>query len=372
MIVLIGCGSVCATLAGAHSGIWQVAIVWGIGVCLAIYSTAEASGAHLNPAITLAFTLVRPQDHGMTWKKAGLYVAAQFAGAIACAVVNLVVFWGTFKAFERKHNIVRGEKMSILTASAFGEYFPNPGLNSEYGGASYDQDDVTPLHAMMVEAWGTFILAFVIFGVTNDKNNGSWQPPVLIGSTVSIPGRASGCAQTDPPPPRGSPIWPPPPADSSPSWPQQAFRAAWRGAPGRGAPWAGCRDRPVPLGGPVEASRGCSGGGLPRGCSARTSGGRPVRSPQPRRAVLLFLYAPITQAGWNPARDFGPRLVAACAGWGSVAIPGPEGGFWVYIVGPCIGAPLGAALAEKVLWRDVQKAKADGASEADTVEVDKP
>jgi len=273
MIVLIGCGSVCATLAGAHSGIWQVAIVWGIGVCLAIYSTAEASGAHLNPAITLAFTLVRPQDHGMTWKKAGLYVAAQFAGAIACAVVNLVVFWGTFKAFERKHNIVRGEKMSILTASAFGEYFPNPGLNSEYGGASYDQDDVTPLHAMMVEAWGTFILAFVIFGVTNDKNKGSWQPPVLIGSTVSI---------------------------------------------------------------------------------------------------LLFLYAPITQAGWNPARDFGPRLVAACAGWGSVAIPGPEGGFWVYIVGPCIGAPLGAALAEKVLWRDVQKAKADGASEADTVEVDKP
>ncbi len=32
-------------------------------------------------------------------------------------------------------------------------------------------------------------------------------------------------------------------------------------------------------------------------------------------SALLALYAPITQAGWNPARDFGPRLVAYFAGW---------------------------------------------------------
>lgn len=46
-------------------------------------------------------------------------------------------------------------------------------------------------------------------------------------------------------------------------------------------------------------------------------------------SVLLSLYAPITQAGWNPARDFGPRLVAAAGGWGQIALPGPRGGFWV-------------------------------------------
>ena len=63
-------------------------------------------------------------------------------------------------------------------------------------------------------------------------------------------------------------------------------------------------------------------------------------------AVLISLFAPLTQAGWNPARDFGPRLVAFVLGWGKVAIPGPDGGFWVYIVGPLIGGPLGG-----LVWR---------------------
>ena len=58
-------------------------------------------------------------------------------------------------------------------------------------------------------------------------------------------------------------------------------------------------------------------------------------------AVLITLFAPITQAGWNPARDLGPRLVAFALGWGAIAIPGPAGGFWVYLVGPLIGGPLG-------------------------------
>jgi glycerol uptake facilitator protein len=58
-------------------------------------------------------------------------------------------------------------------------------------------------------------------------------------------------------------------------------------------------------------------------------------------AVLISLFAPITQAGWNPARDLGPRILAYWLGWGTIAIPGPAGGFWAYIVGPLIGGPLG-------------------------------
>ena len=35
-----------------------------------------------------------------------------------------------------------------------------------------------------------------------------------------------------------------------------------------------------------------------------------------------------------------------------MAIPGPKGGFWIYIVGPLLGGPLGAFLAEHLLWGD--------------------
>lgn len=44
----------------------------------------------------------------------------------------------------------------------------------------------------------------------------------------------------------------------------------------------------------------------------------------------------------NPARDFGPRVLAWMAGWGQVALPGVNGYFWVPIVGPLIGGVLGA------------------------------
>ncbi len=60
-------------------------------------------------------------------------------------------------------------------------------------------------------------------------------------------------------------------------------------------------------------------------------------------ASVIFLIAPLTQAGLNPARDFGPRMLAWIAGWGSAAFPDNSGGFfWVYILGPVIGGAVAA------------------------------
>ena len=58
---------------------------------------------------------------------------------------------------------------------------------------------------------------------------------------------------------------------------------------------------------------------------------------------IICLVAPLTQAGLNPARDFGPRMVAWIFGWGSAAFPDQSGGFFlVYILGPVLGAAITA------------------------------
>lgn len=60
-------------------------------------------------------------------------------------------------------------------------------------------------------------------------------------------------------------------------------------------------------------------------------------------AVLITVLAPLTQAGINPARDFGPRFIAFLSGWGPIAIPGPKiGFFWVYIAAPLTGGAIAA------------------------------
>jgi glycerol uptake facilitator protein len=60
-------------------------------------------------------------------------------------------------------------------------------------------------------------------------------------------------------------------------------------------------------------------------------------------ASIICLIAPLTQAGLNPARDFGPRMVAWIFGWKSAAFPDQVGGFFlVYILGPIVGAISGS------------------------------
>eukprot|EP00971_Amphidinium_carterae_P046887 923500-Amphidinium_carterae.1 len=125
-IVVFGVGSVCsAVTSGALTGLWQVAVVWGVGVSLAIYCTAEISGAHLNPAVSLALAIWRSSDFPR-WKL-GWYVLAQMCGAIIGGFINLAMFEAFFERSLKAVNAERGDSLSLFTASAFGEYFPNPG-----------------------------------------------------------------------------------------------------------------------------------------------------------------------------------------------------------------------------------------------------
>jgi len=65
---------------------------------------------------------------------------------------------------------------------------------------------------------------------------------------------------------------------------------------------------------------------------------------------VICLIAPLTQAGLNPARDLGPRLVAWLAGWGDAAFPDRAGGFfYVYVLSPVLGALVAARFFVRVV-----------------------
>lgn len=66
--------------------------------------------------------------------------------------------------------------------------------------------------------------------------------------------------------------------------------------------------------------------------------------------IIICLIAHLTQAGINPARDFGPRMVAYLMGWGDAAFPDKSFGFfWVYILAPCLGSSFAAFFFCKVV-----------------------
>src|SRR5215212_9516673 len=87
ILVFFGCGAVhTAVLTGAQSGLWQVAIVWAIAIMVAVYIFGGISGAHINPAITLAAAVWG----GFPFRKVVPYIASQVAGAFFAAAVLFV------------------------------------------------------------------------------------------------------------------------------------------------------------------------------------------------------------------------------------------------------------------------------------------
>jgi glycerol uptake facilitator protein len=257
VLISFGCGVVAMTVAAlnqsgrgpvpfAASGDWLlIAWGWGFAVTFGVYVAGGISGAHINPAITLAFALRRD----FPWRKVPGYVAAQMLGAFLGAVLVYVVYKGAIDSFERAQHITRGSPDSVPTYSIFAT-FP----------AKYFGTVTGPLTDQVV---GTAFLVAFVFAVTDVIN----QPveanlaPLVVGFVVVAIGMSFGA-----------------------------------------------------------------------------------------------------NAGYaiNPARDFGPRVLAWLAGWGKVALPGNYGNvstyFWVPIVGPLVGAVIGA-YAYDLGIRDVLRAR---------------
>ncbi|MCL2688499.1 MAG: aquaporin family protein [Chitinispirillia bacterium] len=236
LLVLFGTGSVAVSvLFGAHQGLFQIAIIWGIAVTLAIYAARHLSCAHFNPAVTIAMVV----SGRMAPQKMKCYLVGQFAGAFLAGLAVYLIFSPSIAAFEAAEKIVRGAPESVAVAKMFGEYYIA---------------EISMWSAIAAEAFGTFLLVLMIFFLTESCNVGKPDNnlvPLFIGLTVTS---------------------------------------------------------------------------------------------------IICLIAPLTQAGLNPARDFGPRMVSWIFGWGEAAFPDSKGGFfWVYMLGPILGGITAAIAFTKVI-----------------------
>jgi glycerol uptake facilitator protein len=178
LLVFFGCGSVAASvLTGAQVGIFQVAIVWGLGIATAIYLTGSLSGAHLNPAVTLSLA----SADRLPFRLVPGYVAMQFLGAFSAGMVIYAVFAGPLRAFEAANHIIRGSDGSEASAMIFGEFFPNPAW---HGAASAHMAVVSEGAAFLVEAIGTAVLVLVILCTTDPRNRS--HPGPLTAATIGL------------------------------------------------------------------------------------------------------------------------------------------------------------------------------------------
>jgi len=123
IIVQMGTGSVMSAIfTDALVGLFQIASVWIIAVTIAICTTASVSRAHLNPAVSVAFALVRPSKE-FTWRKILPYSVAQLLGAVGGSAVNLLLYSSSIAAYEKTNGIVREAASGLGSARAFGEYY---------------------------------------------------------------------------------------------------------------------------------------------------------------------------------------------------------------------------------------------------------
>jgi glycerol uptake facilitator protein len=149
----------------------SIAWAWGLGVVLGIYTAGRMTGAHLNPAVTIALAAFR----GFSWKKVLPYSAAQFLGAFLAA---LVVRWNYTEAL---HKVDPG-----LTIKTQGVFSTLPGNGADIG--------VHMWGGFRDQIIGTAILMFLILAIVDLRNTspGANMAPFIVGLVVVGIGMAWG------------------------------------------------------------------------------------------------------------------------------------------------------------------------------------
>src|SRR5213594_2981158 len=175
VLIVFGVGVVAqVVLSKSTAGSYlSINIAWGLAVTMGCYVCAGVTGAHLNPAVTVALAVHRR----FPWNKVVPYSIAQIAGAFVASAVVFVTYHEALRAFDGGVRQVLGARG---TAGIWATY-PQPFL-SVFPGGVVDQ------------VVGTALLVGVIFGITDSRNSPApaGLAPVAVGLLVVLIGATFG------------------------------------------------------------------------------------------------------------------------------------------------------------------------------------
>ncbi len=146
----------------SQNGGWIViTMAWGIGVAVAVYLVGGISGAHLNPAVTVALASIGD----FPWKEVPAYILAQMIGGFLGGVVVWLHYLPHWEATEDK-----GAKLAVFsTGPAIRNYKAN----------------------LLSEIIGTFVLIVGILGIGANKFTDGLNP-LIVGFLIIVIGLSLG------------------------------------------------------------------------------------------------------------------------------------------------------------------------------------
>lgn len=164
LIAIFGFGVVVQVAIGAgelgdHD---SIAWAWGLGVAFGIFAAGSISGAHLNPAVTLAVAAYK----GFPWAKVGPYILAQLVGWFAGALLIYLNYVNSIDAIDPGRTVATQGLFSTMPGngdSALGVHLPQ---------------------ALMDQVLGTAVLVFLIFAITDAL--GAAPSPALSAIAVGL------------------------------------------------------------------------------------------------------------------------------------------------------------------------------------------
>nr|WP_239076157.1 MIP/aquaporin family protein [Streptomyces sp. SID9913] len=178
-------GGVCAAVTlkaskARNAGWLAIAFGWGFAVMTAVYIAGPLSGAHLNPAVTMALA-IKDGD----WSNVPVYFAGEFLGAMIGATLVWMAYYGQFQVHLTDKEIVGGPGAQATTAKAV--QAQEKGAGPVLGVFSTGPEIRNPVQNLATEIIGTMVLLLAVLTQgLNDEGNGLGVLGGLITALVVV------------------------------------------------------------------------------------------------------------------------------------------------------------------------------------------